>query len=102
MPHPYHAYGGSSPERAVSELYYDIKIGRPYFGPDGCKVVATGTPEQVASHATSHTARFLKPLLELDAAKSAKPSKSTTAKSAVKAVKPVPAKKSAAGKSVTK
>jgi len=74
----------------------------PEGGSGGGKVVVTGTPEQVASHATSHTARFLKPLLELDAAKSAKPSKSTTAKSTVKAVKPVPAKKSAAGKSVTK
>ncbi len=39
MPHPVY---GSSPAYAVCELYQDIKIGSSYFGPDGCKVVATG------------------------------------------------------------
>jgi excinuclease ABC subunit A len=74
----------------------------PEGGSGGGKVVVTGTPEQVASHATSHTARFLKPLLELSATKSAKTSKSLPPKSTMQAVKPVPAKKSTAGKSATK
>jgi len=74
----------------------------PEGGSGGGKVVVTGTPEQVASHATSHTARFLKPLLE------AKPSNSKTSQGSAKptkssvAAKKVPAKKSPAGKSVTK
>jgi excinuclease ABC subunit A len=66
----------------------------PEGGSGGGKVVATGTPEQVANHATSHTARFLKPLLGNT------PAKKAPAKQA--AVKKAPAKKSTAGKSVTK
>ena len=74
----------------------------PEGGSGGGKVVVTGTPEQVASHATSHTARFLKPLLE------AKPSNSKASQGSAKptkssvAAKKVPAKKTSAGKSVTK
>jgi excinuclease ABC subunit A len=70
----------------------------PEGGSGGGKVVVTGTPEQVASHATSHTARFLKPLLEKSSVKSAQPKQ---------VAKKAPAKKSAtkkpaAEKSVTK
>jgi len=35
----------------------------PEGGSGGGKVVVAGTPEVVANHKTSHTARFLKPLL---------------------------------------
>jgi excinuclease ABC subunit A len=35
----------------------------PEGGSGGGKIVATGTPEQIAAHKTSHTGRFLKPLL---------------------------------------
>ena len=35
----------------------------PEGGGGGGEVVVTGTPEQVAVHAQSHTARFLAPLL---------------------------------------
>ena len=70
----------------------------PEGGSGGGKVVVTGTPEQVASHATSHTARFLKPLLGTSSVKSAPPKQ---------VAKKAPAKKSAtkkpaAGKSVNK
>jgi excinuclease ABC subunit A len=68
----------------------------PEGGSGGGKVVVAGTPEQVAVHATSHTARFLKPLLSANAAKSATP------KQTIKAVKQPPAKKPAAVKSKTK
>jgi len=74
----------------------------PEGGSGGGKVVVTGTPEQVANHATSHTARFLKPLLEVKPSNarasqgSAKPTKSSAA------AKKVPAKKTPAGKSVSK
>ena len=37
-----HPWLPSSPAYARCSLYYDIKIGSSYFGPDGCKVVATG------------------------------------------------------------
>ena len=70
----------------------------PEGGSGGGKVVVTGTPEQVASHASSHTARFLKPLLGTSSVKSAPPKQ---------VAKKAPAKKSAtkkpaAGKTVTK
>jgi excinuclease ABC subunit A len=70
----------------------------PEGGSGGGKVVVTGTPEQVASHASSHTARFLKPLLANSNVKSVQPKQPA---------KKVPAKKStdkkaSAGKSVTK
>ncbi|MCH1930300.1 excinuclease ABC subunit UvrA [Shewanella sp. A25] len=43
-----------------------IDLG-PEGGAGGGTILATGTPEEVAQHPTSHTARFLKPLLERDA-----------------------------------
>ncbi len=36
----------------------------PEGGSGGGEILVTGTPEQVANHETSHTARFLKPLLD--------------------------------------
>ena len=36
----------------------------PEGGSGGGEILVTGTPEQVAEHKTSHTARFLKPLLK--------------------------------------
>jgi excinuclease ABC subunit A len=39
-----------------------IDLG-PEGGEGGGEILVTGTPEQVAKHKTSHTARFLKPLL---------------------------------------
>ncbi|TMM45013.1 excinuclease ABC subunit UvrA [Colwellia ponticola] len=41
-----------------------IDLG-PEGGAGGGEILVTGTPEQVAKHKTSHTARFLKPLLAL-------------------------------------
>ena len=35
----------------------------PEGGSGGGEILVTGTPEQVAKHKKSHTARFLKPLL---------------------------------------
>ncbi|MGL5390602.1 MAG: excinuclease ABC subunit UvrA [Shewanella sp.] len=43
-----------------------IDLG-PEGGGGGGMILATGTPEDVAQHPSSHTARFLKPLLERDA-----------------------------------
>jgi len=40
-----------------------IDLG-PDGGEAGGEIVATGTPEQVAKHPTSHTARYLKPILD--------------------------------------
>ena len=40
-----------------------IDLG-PEGGSGGGEILVTGTPEQVAQHKTSHTAHFLKPLLE--------------------------------------
>jgi len=40
-----------------------IDLG-PEGGSGGGEILVTGTPEQVAQHETSHTARFLKPLLD--------------------------------------
>jgi excinuclease ABC subunit A len=65
----------------------------PEGGSGGGKVVVTGTPEQVASHASSHTARFLKPLLENSNAKPVQPKQ---------AAKKSTAKKASAGKIATK
>ncbi|AVI66398.1 MULTISPECIES: excinuclease ABC subunit UvrA [Shewanella] len=42
-----------------------IDLG-PEGGGGGGMILATGTPEEVAEHPTSHTARFLKPLLKRD------------------------------------
>ena len=39
-----------------------IDLG-PEGGSGGGEILVTGTPEQVAKHEGSHTARFLKPLL---------------------------------------
>ena len=39
-----------------------IDLG-PEGGDEGGRIVATGTPEQVAAVADSHTGRFLEPLL---------------------------------------
>jgi excinuclease ABC subunit A len=33
------------------------------LGPEGGEIVVTGTPEEVAAHPTSHTARYLKQVL---------------------------------------
>jgi len=46
----------------VADADYVVDIG-PEAGPDGGKVVVSGTPEEVARHRTSHTAPFLKALL---------------------------------------
>ena len=43
----------------------------PEGGDRGGEVIATGTPEDVAKHKTSHTARYLKPLLASKTKKSA-------------------------------
>jgi len=40
-----------------------IDLG-PEGGSGGGQILCTGTPEEVAQHPTSHTARFLKPLIE--------------------------------------
>ena len=40
-----------------------IDLG-PEGGDRGGEIVAVGTPEEVAAHPTSHTGRFLKPVLE--------------------------------------
>ncbi|MBA6251576.1 MULTISPECIES: excinuclease ABC subunit UvrA [unclassified Colwellia] len=48
-----------------------IDLG-PEGGSGGGEILVSGTPEQVAKHKTSHTARFLKPLLEKQAAKKRK------------------------------
>jgi excinuclease ABC subunit A len=70
----------------------------PEGGSGGGKVVVTGTPEQVANHATSHTARFLKPMLGTASMKSAQPKQAVKKTSAKKAA----AKKPAAENSATK
>ncbi|TLF49518.1 excinuclease ABC subunit UvrA [Halomonas urmiana] len=53
-----------------------IDLG-PEGGSGGGRIVAEGTPEQVARHEASHTGRFLKPLLER--AKASKTEPETTA-----------------------
>jgi excinuclease ABC subunit A len=75
----------------------------PEGGSGGGKVVVTGTPEQVASHASSHTARFLKPLLVHSNAKSAQPKPADKKPADKKApAKKSTAKKASAGKPSTK
>jgi excinuclease ABC subunit A len=73
----------------------------PEGGSGGGKVVVTGTPEHVAGHATSHTARFLKPLLSASSVKTAPPKRAAAAAKRAPA-KQAPTKKSSARKSVTK
>ena len=68
----------------------------PEGGSGGGKVVVAGTPEQVAEHAISHTARFLKPLL------GDTKSQAPVVKKATKSSKQAPAKKAAAGKVSTR
>ena len=46
----------------ISTADWIIDMG-PEGGSGGGKVVVTGTPEEVASHKSSHTAKYLKPLL---------------------------------------
>jgi excinuclease ABC subunit A len=46
----------------IAEADYLIDIG-PESGPEGGTIVCAGTPETVAAHKTSHTARYLKPML---------------------------------------
>ena len=43
----------------------------PEGGDAGGTVMVTGTPEEVAAHKTSHTGRYLKPLLDTKSKKSA-------------------------------
>ena len=43
-------------------------LSPPEGGAGGGCIIATGTPEQVAQHAISHTGRFLAPLLARDRA----------------------------------
>ncbi len=66
-----------------------IDLG-PEGGSGGGKIICEGTPEEVAEHATSYTAKFLKPLLVgRGAITTDKPSVGSKAK---KVTKPVPSK----------
>ena len=47
----------------IKTVDYIIDVG-PEGGKGGGEIIAKGTPEEVAKHKTSHTARFLK--LELN------------------------------------
>jgi len=47
----------------IKSADYVIDLG-PEGGDAGGAIVATGTPEQIAANKTSHTGRFLKPVLE--------------------------------------
>src|SRR6202012_548350 len=49
-----------------------IDLG-PEGGDEGGQVIATGTPEEVASEPASYTGRFLAPLLEVKAKRGRKP-----------------------------
>ena len=71
----------------------------PEGGSGGGKVVVTGTPETIAAHKTSHTGRFLKPLLSASAVIN-KPAtvKKIAAKKASALPKKVVAKKATAKK----
>jgi excinuclease ABC subunit A len=90
----------------------------PEGGSGGGKVIAIGTPEDVAASKISHTGKFLGPLLEVgrkanagkkfitksDSAQSAKP-KATASKAEAKTAAPAkkaPAKKAATKKPATK
>jgi excinuclease ABC subunit A len=48
-----------------------IDLG-PEGGDGGGRILATGTPEEIARHADSHTGRFLKPVLDRPAARQRK------------------------------
>ncbi len=65
----------------VAEADHIIDIG-PEAGEEGGRIVATGTPEEIARHKTSRTAPFLKSILSTDAhgghPQPAKPRKATT------------------------
>jgi len=52
----------------VKSADWVVDLG-PEGGDEGGKIVATGTPEKIASHPESHTGRFLAPLLEGRAAR---------------------------------
>ena len=52
----------------------------PEGGAGGGRIVAEGAPEDVARNAASHTGRYLKPVLELHARRTAKPSAAAPAK----------------------
>ena len=54
-----------------SDLDWVIDLG-PEGGAGGGRVVATGTPEQVAREAASHTGRYLAPLLAREAPRAKK------------------------------
>ncbi|MBA6297747.1 excinuclease ABC subunit UvrA [Colwellia sp. MB02u-9] len=56
-----------------------IDLG-PEGGSGGGEILVTGTPEQVAEHKGSHTARFLKPLLAKERAAKEKAAKKSRAK----------------------
>ncbi|MDX5324541.1 MAG: excinuclease ABC subunit UvrA, partial [Exiguobacterium sp.] len=55
----------------IKSADYLIDLG-PEGGDGGGTIVATGTPEEVAEVAASYTGKYLKPVLERDAAR-AKP-----------------------------
>ena len=54
-----------------------IDLG-PEGGSGGGRIVATGTPEQVAEHPESHTGHYLKPILEREAGKDTIPARDKT------------------------
>jgi len=62
-----------------------IDLG-PEGGSAGGQVVATGTPEEIAAHPTSHTGRYLAPVLTAGAkapvTRNAKPRKGSRRKTA--------------------
>lgn len=65
----------------------------PEGGERGGTIVATGTPEAIAAHATSHTGRYLKPILDAaDRRRTGKPAPASTGKPAPA---PAPSGKSA-------
>lgn len=55
---------------------YLIDIG-PEGGSGGGRIIATGTPEEIARAPASHTGRFLAPLLKLPKTKTTKPKKNS-------------------------
>jgi excinuclease ABC subunit A len=46
----------------IAEADWVIDLG-PEGGDEGGRIVAAGTPEQIAAHSGSHTGRFLRSLL---------------------------------------
>src|SRR5205823_11124372 len=57
----------------IAEADYIVDLG-PEAGPDGGKIVAVVTPEQVAKNRTSRTAPFLRRVLKSSRVKKARPS----------------------------